>query len=214
MNLCFSFDRGASIGHNLASDTSQHQHQPARNGQQGRNAMKITRTLLLALIGAVLLVGLTAAARAQTTRPAEAPETDGAVNLTEGERADGETASDDPSSPAGQPTSQPAGGPARKNPSFFNPQMMLLLGAMVLLFVFMGRGKRKTEARRKEMLSALKKGDRVTTIGGIMGTIMEVRDDEVLLKTDESNNARMRFARWAVRGVGDQGKSENGEEKK
>ena len=213
MNLCFSFDRGASIGHNLASDTSQHQHQPARNGQQGRNAMKITRTLLLALIGAVLLVGLTAAVRAQTTQPAGDLQT--GVVIDEGDNVTGdETASDDPSSPAGQPTSQPAGGPARKNPSFFNPQMMLLLGAMVLLFVFMGRGKRKTEARRKEMLSALKKGDRVTTIGGIMGTIMEVRDDEVLLKTDESNNARMRFARWAVRGVGDQGKSENGEEKK
>ena len=175
--------------------------------------MKITRTLLLALIAAVLLAGLTTPTRAQTTQPGKAPGTDPIPTLTEDDKSGYETTSDDPSTPAGQPTSQPAGTPPT-NPSLFSPHMILLLGGMVLLFVFMGRGKRKTEAKRKEMLSALKKGDKVTTIGGIMGTIMEVRDDEVVVKTDESNNARMRFARWAVRGVGDQGKSENAEEKK
>jgi len=163
--------------------------------------MKITRTLLLALIAAVLLAGLTVPARAQETQPGP--------KMGEDDRSDAEPDANDPPAPTGS-TSKPAG----KTPSFFNPQMMLLLGAMVLLFVFMGRGKRKTEAKRKEMLSALKKGDKVTTIGGIIGTIMELRDDEVVVKTDESNNARMRFARWAVRGVGDQGKSGNGEEKK
>ncbi|MBC8373292.1 MAG: preprotein translocase subunit YajC [Planctomycetes bacterium] len=175
--------------------------------------MKITRTLLLALIAAVLLAGLTAQTRAQTTQPAKTTGTETTPTLTEDDKSGDETASNDPSTPAGKPTTQPAGGP-KGSPSLFNPQMLLLLGGMVLLFVFMGRGKRKTEAKRKEMLSALKKGDKVTTIGGIMGTIMEVRDDEVVVKTDESNNARMRFARWAVRGVGDQGKSENAEEKK
>jgi len=175
--------------------------------------MKITRTLLLALIAAVLLAGLTTQTRAQTTQPAKTTGTETTPTLTEDDKSGDETTSNDPSTPSGQPTSQPAGKP-KGSPSLFNPHMMLLLGGMVLLFVFMGRGKRKTEAKRKEMLSALKKGDKVTTIGGIMGTIMEVRDDEVVVKTDESNNARMRFARWAVRGVGDQGKSENAEEKK
>ena len=168
--------------------------------------MKITRTLLFVLIAAVLLSGLTTPAPAQETQPAP--------NLTENDRSDSISATDAPSTPAGEPTSQPAGGPAGPGQSLFNSPMLLLIGAMLLMFIFMGRGKRKTEAKRKEMLAALKKGDRVTTIGGIIGTVMEVRDDEVVVKIDESSNSRMRFARWAVRGVGDQAKSETPEDKK
>ena len=59
------------------------------------------------------------------------------------------------------------------------------------------------------MLAGLKKGDRVTSIGGIMGTILEIRDDEVTVKVDESANVRMKFAKWAVRGVGEAAKAEN-----
>ncbi len=91
---------------------------------------------------------------------------------------------------------------------------LILLGAMVLFFVFMGRGKRKTEAKRKEMLSALKKGDKVTTIGGIIGTVMDIRENEVTIKIDENNNTRMRFIRSAVRGVGAEAKKEDVEEQK
>jgi preprotein translocase subunit YajC len=48
-----------------------------------------------------------------------------------------------------------------------------------------------------------KKGDKITTIGGVIGTVVEVREDEVMVKTDESANVRMKFARWAIRGVGE-----------
>lgn len=178
--------------------------------------MKITRTLLLAVIGAVLLAGLTNPVQAEpTTQPADksgtAPVIDEGDNVT-GDETSPETTPSVTSS--GQATSQPADGTSKTRPSFFSDPMFLLIGAMLLMFVFMGRGKRKKEAQRKEMLSALKKGDRVTTIGGIIGTVMEVRDDEVAVKIDEGNNVRMRFARWAVRGVGDQAKSENPEQKK
>jgi len=63
------------------------------------------------------------------------------------------------------------------------------------------------------MLAALKKGDKVTSIGGIVGTIMDVREDEVVVKVDEGNNIRMRFARWAIRGIGEKGKDENASDK-
>ena len=63
------------------------------------------------------------------------------------------------------------------------------------------------------MLNELKKGDKITTIGGIVGTVIEVRDDEVTVKVDETNNIRMKFARWAIRGVGATAKSEKGDEK-
>ena len=61
------------------------------------------------------------------------------------------------------------------------------------------------------MLAALSKGDKVTSIGGICGTVIEAREDEIVVKVDETNNVRMRFARWAIRGVGDAARSEKPE---
>ena len=183
--------------------------------------MKITRTLLLTVIGAVLLAGLTTTLRAQTTKPAGTAKSDPPPVLNEGDRSGNESGPGDSSSsngdkgdPNAPAASQPAGGPAKTAPSLFSNPMLLLIGAMLLMFIFMGRGKRKKESQRKQMLAALKKGDKVTTIGGIIGTVLEARDDEVIVKIDESNNARMRFARWAVRGVGEEAKSEGPEEKK
>ena len=92
--------------------------------------------------------------------------------------------------------------------------MLLILGlGMVALFWWSSRSRRKQESKRKEMLSSLKKGDKATSIGGIIGTVIEVREDEVLVKVDETNNVRMRFARWAIRGVGDQAKAEKPEDR-
>jgi preprotein translocase subunit YajC len=87
--------------------------------------------------------------------------------------------------------------------------LWLMLGGFFLLYIWMGRGKRKQQQQRQQMLSGLKKGDKVTSIGGIVGTVMEVRDDEIMVKVDESANVRMRFAKWAVRGVGEIAKAEN-----
>ena len=70
--------------------------------------------------------------------------------------------------------------------------------------------KRKQERQRKDMLSNLKRGDRVQTIGGILGTVIDVRDSEVVLKVDESTNTKMRFARSAIhRVLEDDAKPEN-----
>jgi len=91
---------------------------------------------------------------------------------------------------------------------------IVMIGAIVLMFVWSGRGRRKQEAQRREMLASLKKGDKVTSIGGVVGTVIEVREDEVSVKVDETNNVRMRFARWAIRGVGDSAKTQAPAEKR
>jgi preprotein translocase subunit YajC len=214
--------------------------------------MKTAKTLLLVLIVAISLTGLTTVVRAQdtaapaaadTTADADAPvaaDTPTAADtsaiddvpvatdtsaIADAPVAPGISDDDNVTNPAAKtggpsisggnapPTSQPA---PKKQPGFFDGPMAMpmLIGAMLLMFVFMGRGKRKTEKKRKAMLATLKKGDKVTTIGGIIGTVMEVRDDEVTVKIDEGSNARMRFARWAVRGVGAEAKSETPDDKK
>jgi preprotein translocase subunit YajC len=86
-----------------------------------------------------------------------------------------------------------------------------LLAAMVLMFIFSTRKQKKQQAERKAMIDALKKGDKVQTIGGIRGTVVETREDEIVVKVDENSNTKMRFARSAVNTVldsKDKGKDE------
>lgn len=82
---------------------------------------------------------------------------------------------------------------------------IFLLGLIVFMFVFMivlNRGNRKAEQRkRQELLSSLKKSDRVLTYAGIVGTVVQIKDHEVVLKVDESTNTKMTFVKEAIRQI-------------
>ena len=83
-------------------------------------------------------------------------------------------------------------------------QLVLPLALMGLVFYFMLiRPQRKKDKKVKEMLDNLKHGDRVTTIGGIYGTIMNIKDDTITLAIGQSGQqpTEMTVARWAIRGV-------------
>lgn len=76
-----------------------------------------------------------------------------------------------------------------------------ILGALGVFYWFMYRGQRKERDKVDKMLGALKRNDRVLTIGGVLATVVDVRDDEVVLKVDETNNVKMRFLRSAIKQV-------------
>ncbi len=79
---------------------------------------------------------------------------------------------------------------------------------MVLFYVLMIRPERRKRAALAQMLKNLKKNDRVVTIGGILGTVVNIQKDSdvVVLKVDDSGNARLRFQRSAIaRVVSDDG---------
>ena len=76
-----------------------------------------------------------------------------------------------------------------------------LLGIMFLLIFFSFRGQRKERKRKEAMLASVKKHDKVQTIGGIMGSVVEIKPTSIVLKVDESSNTRMTFARSAVQQV-------------
>ena len=79
--------------------------------------------------------------------------------------------------------------------------MLLSLVFMVAIFYFLLiRPQRKKDKKVKEMLNALKQGDRVTTIGGIFGTIINIKDDTITLAVG-AQRTEMVFARWAIRSV-------------
>ena len=73
---------------------------------------------------------------------------------------------------------------------------------VVVFWLFLIRPQRKKDKKIKEMLAALKVGDRVCTIGGIYGTIVSIKDDTVTLAVGSAKN-QMVMARWAIRSVED-----------
>ena len=76
----------------------------------------------------------------------------------------------------------------------------LPLIAIVAIFYFLIlRPQKKRQQETTKMLSALRKGDRIVTIGGIHGIIQSVRDNTVIVKVDE--NVKLEFNRAAISGV-------------
>ena len=76
---------------------------------------------------------------------------------------------------------------------------LVLMGG--IFYFILIRPQSKEKKRRAELLSGLKKNDRVVTIGGILGTVTSVRDDEVTLKVDESSNTKITFSRASVQRI-------------
>ena len=76
--------------------------------------------------------------------------------------------------------------------------MIFMLVAMVAVFYFMmirPENKRKKEA--DAMRSALKVGDKITTIGGVVGTVVDVKDDKFVIETS-ADRVRVEFQKWAL----------------
>ena len=80
---------------------------------------------------------------------------------------------------------------------------LLMMVAMIGIFYFMLiRPQRKKDKAVKDMLAALKPGDRICTIGGIYGTIASIKDETIVLYVG-AQKLQMVVARWAIRSVED-----------
>jgi preprotein translocase subunit YajC len=91
------------------------------------------------------------------------------------------------------------GGAAPQGPGFAS--ILIPIAAAIALYYFMIiRPERRKQAGHRARLEGMKKNDRVVTIGGIYGVVMNVqRDaDEVTLKVDEANNTRIRVTFGAI----------------
>lgn len=76
--------------------------------------------------------------------------------------------------------------------------MIFMLVAMIAVFYFLlirPENKRKKEA--EAMRNAVKEGDQVTTIGGIIGTVVSVKDEKFVMETS-ADRVRIEFAKWAI----------------
>ena len=82
--------------------------------------------------------------------------------------------------------------------------MIFMVGIMLFMGIFFfltARSSKKEKQKKADLLNNLKKNDRVLTIGGILGTVVSVKDNEVVLKVDEATNTRKTFLKRSIQQV-------------
>ena len=72
-----------------------------------------------------------------------------------------------------------------------------LVVMIALMYFLMIRPENKRKKQADEMRSNLKKGDQITTIGGIVGKIVQVTDENIIIETSD-DRVRMELTKWAV----------------
>jgi len=105
---------------------------------------------------------------------------------------------------------QPAGGNQAQSPGF-GSMLPFIAGIMILFYFIMLRPENKRRSQQKSMIEALKKNDRVLTVGGVYGVVANVQkdSDRVTLKIDETTGAKMDISFSAIaRVLSDDAKSE------
>lgn len=79
-----------------------------------------------------------------------------------------------------------------------NSSMLIILVVMLLvMWLLMIRPERKKQKKVEEMRNALSVGDVVITIGGIMGRIVHVTDEDVTIESGE-DRVRIQLKKWAI----------------
>ena len=96
-----------------------------------------------------------------------------------------------------------------------NNPLILPVGVIFIFYITFWGPERRRRAEEAKLMSSMKKNDRVVTVGGIHGTIVNVSPDSdvVTLKLDESGNTRMKVNRSAIATVVSDKKNEKSSEK-
>lgn len=78
--------------------------------------------------------------------------------------------------------------------------VVMLVAMIAIFYFFMYRPQKKQEKETNDMRNSLQVGDEITTIGGIIGKIVSMKDETVLIETSNERN-KIRILRTAVRNV-------------
>ncbi len=77
--------------------------------------------------------------------------------------------------------------------------MVPLLVIFAVFYIFIIIPQQRADKKRREMLASVSKGDRVVTIGGIVGTVNKVDEKYVILKVSQDTN--IKFEKTAIKGI-------------
>ena len=76
--------------------------------------------------------------------------------------------------------------------------LLLTFLPMIAIFYFLLiRPENKRKKQAEAMRNAIKKGDKITTIGGICGTVVDLKDDKIVIESG-ADQVRLEMAKWAV----------------
>ena len=93
-------------------------------------------------------------------------------------------------------------------------ESLIMLVIVIAVFYFLLiRPENKRKKKAQEMRDSLKKGDTITTIGGIVGKIVMVKDETIVIETSD-DRVRMELTKWAVSTTGVQASAEGQNAKK
>ena len=94
-----------------------------------------------------------------------------------------------------------------------SPWILLVYVALfgALFYFMMYRPQKKKEKQKKNMLEGMKKGDKITTIGGIQGRIAQIKDDAIVIEVASIGSAekvKLEIQKWAIGTVDSQNDSD------
>jgi len=92
-------------------------------------------------------------------------------------------------------------GNTNTNPSIFEGFLPIILVMFVVMIIFSMMGSRRERKKRAALISSISKHDKVQTVGGVIGSVVEIKSDTIVLKVDEAANTRITFARSAIQQV-------------
>ena len=92
------------------------------------------------------------------------------------------------------------GGPPSQNGGNFFMQILPLLLIIPIFYLFLIRPQQKKQREHQKMLSALKRGDRVVTTSGIIGSIWGIDDKENKIVLRVGEDTKIEFLRSAIAG--------------
>lgn len=75
--------------------------------------------------------------------------------------------------------------------------ILMMVGLFAVMYFLVLRPQKKKQKEEQQMRDSIQIGDEITTIGGIMGRVVTVKEDSITIETG-ADRVKMRFQRWAI----------------
>lgn len=89
-------------------------------------------------------------------------------------------------------------GPAEASPI---PFFFMMLSIFAIFYFLVAKPQQKQRREQQKMIEALKKGDKIVTAGGILGTITSIQNDYVVIRTGDNDQTKMEVLKSAISGL-------------
>lgn len=92
---------------------------------------------------------------------------------------------------------QAASGSAEQSKGSSWSMIIMMVALFAIMYFLMIRPQKKKQKEEQEMRDSIQIGDEITTIGGIMGRVVTVKEDSIVLESG-ADRTKMKFSRWAI----------------